>query len=90
MPEWSIGAVSKTVVLLVGTGGSNPPLSATEKLESEGLRLFLSSARKLAFKGEGDKKACAAGLIHLLHNNSPQNFVMMKIFIYFMSVLLPS
>ncbi len=29
MPEWSNGAVSKTVVLLAGTGGSNPPLSAT-------------------------------------------------------------
>lgn len=30
MPERSIGAVSKTVVLLVGTGGSNPPLSAED------------------------------------------------------------
>ena len=28
MPEWSNGAVSKTVELLVGSGGSNPPLSA--------------------------------------------------------------
>jgi hypothetical protein len=28
MPEWSIGAVSKTVVPHRGTGGSNPPLSA--------------------------------------------------------------
>ena len=32
MPEWLIGAVSKTVVLLVGTGGSNPPLSAAKPL----------------------------------------------------------
>jgi hypothetical protein len=30
MPEWSNGAVSKTVVLLAGTGGSNPPLSAKQ------------------------------------------------------------
>jgi hypothetical protein len=29
MPEWSNGAVSKTVELLVGSGGSNPSLSAT-------------------------------------------------------------
>ena len=28
MPEWSNGAVSKTVELLVGSGGSNPSLSA--------------------------------------------------------------
>ena len=28
MPEWSNGAVSKTVVLLAGTEGSNPSLSA--------------------------------------------------------------
>ena len=28
MPEWSIGAVSKTVVPLAGTVGSNPTLSA--------------------------------------------------------------
>ena len=31
MPEWSNGAVSKTVVLLGGTGGSNPFLSAIQK-----------------------------------------------------------
>ena len=36
MPEWSNGAVSKTVVLLAGTGGSNPPLSAMHgKIHSE-------------------------------------------------------
>lgn len=29
VPERSIGTVSKTVVLLVGTEGSNPSLSAT-------------------------------------------------------------
>ena len=31
MPEWSNGAVSKTVELLVGSGGSNPPLSAEDE-----------------------------------------------------------
>ena len=31
MPEWSNGAVSKTVVLLEGTKGSNPFLSATSE-----------------------------------------------------------
>ena len=31
MPEWSNGAVSKTVVPLGGTGGSNPSFSATLK-----------------------------------------------------------
>ena len=30
MPEWSNGAVSKTVVPLAGTGGSNPFLSASK------------------------------------------------------------
>jgi hypothetical protein len=30
VPEWPIGAVSKTVVALVVTVGSNPTLSATE------------------------------------------------------------
>ncbi len=30
MPEWSIGAVSKTVVPLTGTQGSNPCLSAND------------------------------------------------------------
>jgi hypothetical protein len=29
VPEWSIGAVSKAVVLLAGTVGSNPTLSAS-------------------------------------------------------------
>ena len=33
MPEWSNGAVSKTVVLFMGTKGSNPFLSA-EKVKS--------------------------------------------------------
>jgi hypothetical protein len=32
VPEWSIGAVSKTVVPLAGTVGSNPTPSATPKL----------------------------------------------------------
>ena len=41
MPEWSNGAVSKTVELLVGSGGSNPPLSAEdEKLPSLLEQLF--------------------------------------------------
>ena len=31
VPEWLIGAVSKTVVSLRGTVGSNPTLSATER-----------------------------------------------------------
>ncbi len=32
LPEWSIGADSKSVVLLCGTGGSNPSLSAENTL----------------------------------------------------------
>ena len=32
MPEWTIGAVSKTVVVLVATVGSNPTLSAGRKI----------------------------------------------------------
>ena len=32
MPEWTIGAVSKTVVVLVATVGSNPTLSAERKV----------------------------------------------------------
>ena len=32
MPEWSNGAVSKTVVLFMGTKGSNPFLSAKKNL----------------------------------------------------------
>ena len=43
MPEWSNGAVSKTVELLVGSGGSNPPLSAEDeekKLSSSLEQLF--------------------------------------------------
>ena len=31
VPEWTIGTVSKTVVLLAGTVGSNPTLSVTKK-----------------------------------------------------------
>ena len=31
MPEWSIGAVSKTVVPFTGTQGSNPCLSAEKE-----------------------------------------------------------
>ncbi len=31
VPEWTIGAVSKTVVALGATEGSNPSLSAEEK-----------------------------------------------------------
>ena len=40
MAEWSIAAVLKTVDLH-GSGGSNPSLSAQEKLELEEFRLFL-------------------------------------------------
>ena len=36
MPEWSNGAVSKTVELLVGSGGSNPPLSAKARRRRQG------------------------------------------------------
>jgi ketopantoate reductase len=32
MPEWTIGAVSKTVVVLAATVGSNPTLSAGRKI----------------------------------------------------------
>ena len=39
MPEWSNGAVSKTVELLVGSGGSNPPLSAKGNEEAAELAL---------------------------------------------------
>ena len=34
VPEWSNGTVSKTVVVLVATVGSNPTLSAKKKLSS--------------------------------------------------------
>jgi hypothetical protein len=32
VPEWTIGAVSKTVVVLAATVGSNPTLSADYKI----------------------------------------------------------
>ena len=35
VPEWSIGAVSKAVVLLAGTVGSNPTLSASASFTYE-------------------------------------------------------
>ncbi len=42
MPEWSIGAVSKTVDPLAGSQGSNPCLSAKEKVSqsADPVRLF--------------------------------------------------
>ncbi len=41
MPEWSIGAVSKTVDLFWGSKGSNPFLSARTKKEKPlGLLFF--------------------------------------------------
>ena len=40
MPEWSIGAVSKTVVPLWGTQGSNPCLSAESQSEDFWLAFF--------------------------------------------------
>ena len=42
MPEWSNGAVSKTVELLVGSGGSNPPLSAEDE-EKKSCRVHSNS-----------------------------------------------
>ena len=42
MPEWSNGAVSKTVELLVGSGGSNPPLSAKGHKRTAGLARAVS------------------------------------------------
>ena len=39
MPEWSIGAVSKTVDPLAGSQGSNPCLSA-EKIAEQFCYLF--------------------------------------------------
>ena len=44
MAEWSIAAVLKTVVLR-GTGGSNPSLSA-KRCKSDDLHLFFYSSRK--------------------------------------------
>ena len=41
VPEWTIGAVSKTVVVLVATVGSNPTLSAGYKIPPRQLRLHL-------------------------------------------------
>lgn len=46
MPEWSNGAVSKTVDLFLGSKGSNPFLSATTQGETSrnaGLPLLFSS-----------------------------------------------
>ena len=40
MAEWSIAAVLKTVDLN-GSGGSNPSLSAENKIEAEGLYFFV-------------------------------------------------
>ena len=62
MPEWSNGAVSKTVELLVGSGGSNPPLSAEDeekKLSSSLEQLFFfifckARRRRAGMCDEGD------------------------------------
>ena len=48
MAEWSIAAVLKTVDLH-GSGGSNPSLSAQEKLELEEFRLFLYASILVIF-----------------------------------------
>ena len=57
MPEWSNGAVSKTVELLVGSGGSNPPLSAEDEekkaVEFTRTAFFSSSSAKPAAGGRG-------------------------------------
>jgi hypothetical protein len=37
VPEWTIGAVSKTVVALEATVGSNPTLSAERKVRAKSL-----------------------------------------------------
>ena len=39
VPEWPIGAVSKTVVALVVTVGSNPTLSADEEPQGSSFHL---------------------------------------------------
>ena len=41
MPEWTIGAVSKTVVVLWATVGSNPTLSAGYKIPPRQRKLHL-------------------------------------------------
>ena len=47
MPEWSIGAVSKTVDLLAGSQGSNPCLSANRKRSCQ----FVAGDSFLIFNG---------------------------------------
>ncbi len=46
MPEWSNGAVSKTVVLFMGTKGSNPFLSAPPRrwISVRGVAQLVSAA----------------------------------------------
>ena len=73
MPEWSNGAVSKTVVLLAGTGGSNPFLSAKEGITRSRMVVgyfFAMSDENLFSEGNGKKiplcAACAKGLFLVL------------------------
>ena len=44
VPEWLIGAVSKTVVLILSTGGSNPSLSAglRKKIKEKRQKMYFS------------------------------------------------
>ena len=60
MPEWSNGAVSKTVELLVGSGGSNPPLSAKGNEDAAELALaaFLFPFAKPAAGVKGNATIC--------------------------------
>ena len=58
MPEWSNGAVSKTVVRFVRAGGSNPSFSAIPKAHfAQQNRAFLFPfRRKFIFVRTGNKK----------------------------------
>ncbi len=50
VPEWPIGAVSKTVVALVVTVGSNPTLSAEEEPQGSSLLLNLTDSTCTSFR----------------------------------------
>ncbi len=65
MPEWSIGAVSKTVVPHRGTGGSNPPLSAKLKKTTRQRRVVFVFMRDWA--GLDRAKSC------FTHRSSPKS-----------------
>jgi hypothetical protein len=63
VPEWTNGAVSKTVVVLAATVGSNPTLSAGYKIPPRQLRLHLLPDLIILVVGLSKCKGSATGVI---------------------------